>query len=405
MNYQELALLLITIIYIFNVIKELLRIASSKNQMPDNVKDIYSLEEFEKWKKYNKENAGFSILCHTIKHIIIHSLIKYDILAYTSTLFDSTIGSSLMVVLAYTLIPYPFEVLFNYVSSMKIEEKYGFNKTTIKTFVFDQIKSLILGCIMNCGIVFIYILLAESFGAKVLFIFAIVLYIIVLAISFLYPYLAKINNKFTPLEDGELKDKLTALLDKYGYKIKEIKVMDASKRTTKSNAYFAGFGKSKSIVLYDNIINALLPDEICAVFSHELGHGLHKDTLKNSIASLFNILIIAACFYMVSSNEQIYYDFNFYSINYGLAYFLLGEVVLGFVSPFIGIFINLMSRKAEYRADHQAVKDGYGDALVSALKKISKENFGNMAPNKFLVILEYNHPTLSDRIARIENIK
>ena len=131
----------------------------------------------------------------------------------------------------------------------------------------------------------------KSLGDWMIVVFTAVMTLLVLGISFLSPILTKIFNKFTPLEDGELKDKLTALLEKHGYKVRAIQVMDASRRSTKSNAYFTGFGKMKTIVLYDTLIEQMTTDEICAVFAHEMGHGLHKDTLKNQIFSTIQMFL------------------------------------------------------------------------------------------------------------------
>ena len=220
----------------------------------------------------------------------------------------------------------------------------------------------------------------------------------------LYPKLSKVFNKFTPLEEGELRDKLTALLNKYGYTIKEIQVMNASERTTKSNAYFSGAGKTKTIVLYDNLVEAMTTEEICAVFAHEMGHGLHKDTVKNSLKSFLMVIVMVLLAWLTVRYPEIYADFGFAGVNYGFALILLTVVELAFVSPLLGLWTNASTRKAEYRADAQAVKDGYGEALISGLKKLSRDNFAHLAPDKLLVALEYSHPTLSQRIEAIEKL-
>ena len=226
--------------------------------------------------------------------------------------------------------------------------------------------------------------------------------LVVLLISFLYPVLSKVFNKFTPLEDGELKDRLTALLEKYGYHVRGIRVMDASRRTTKSNAYFTGFGKMKTIVLYDNLISRMTPDEICAVFAHELGHGLHRDTLRNQILKTLQMLIIGMLAWLTLRTAEIYPAFGFEGVNYGFAIILIMSVEFVLISPLFGLLVNWFSRRAEYRADEQAVKEGYGEALITGLKKLAKENFSELAPSPLLVKLQYSHPPLSERIDAIE---
>jgi STE24 endopeptidase len=192
-----------------------------------------------------------------------------------------------------------------------------------------------------------------------------------------------------------------ALLTKHGYQVKAIEVMDASRRTTKLNAYFTGFGKLKTIVLYDNLVNAMSTEEICAVFAHELGHGLHKDVLKQQIMNFGNLLLMAVMVWLVVRDPQLHQAFGFVDINYGFAYILLG-IGLGLVQPLTGMVMNAYSRYAEFRADRQAVREGYGEAMVTALKKLAKENFAHLAPSPINVVLEYSHPPLSDRIAKVE---
>ena len=232
-------------------------------------------------------------------------------------------------------------------------------------------------------------------------VFAAVMTIIGLAISFLAPVLTKIFNKFTPLEDGELRDKLTALLEKHGYKVRAIQVMDASRRSTKSNAYFTGFGKMKTIVLYDTLVAQMTTDEICAVFAHEMGHGLHKDTLKNQIFSAVQMFLMAVLAWLTLHSPETFRSFGFDGINYGFAIALIG-FELSLFSPLFSLVINTYSRKAKYRADQQAVTEGYGQALISGLKKLTRENFGDLSPDPLLVKLTYSHPTLSQRIAAID---
>jgi STE24 endopeptidase len=238
-------------------------------------------------------------------------------------------------------------------------------------------------------------------GVWMIVLFAAAMLAFSLILSFLYPIFSRIGNKFTPLEDGELKDSLLALLEKYGYKVKAIEVMDASRRTTKLNAYFTGFGKMKTIVLYDNLLGAMTPDEICAVFAHELGHGLNKDVLKSQILNVGNFLLMATMAWGASEISEFYTAFGFESINYGFTYILL-VIGLGLLQPLIGFVINARSRAAEYRADRQAVKEGYGEAMITAFKKLAKDNFSHLSPSKINVVLEYSHPPLDRRVEEVE---
>jgi STE24 endopeptidase len=173
--------------------------------------------------------------------------------------------------------------------------------------------------------------------------------------------------------------------------------MDASRRTTKLNPYFTGFGKLKSIVLFDNLVNAMSTDEICAVSAHELGHGLNKDVLKQQILNLLNLLLMAVTVWLCVREPALHAAFGFAEVNYGFAFILLG-IGMGLVQPLTGIITSAYSRRAEYRADRQAVKEGYGSYLTAGLKKLAKENFAELAPTRISVLLEYSHPPLAERI-------
>ena len=284
---------------------------------------------------------------------------------------------------------------------MVIEQKYGFNRTSIKTFIGDRIRSLLLGFVLSFLLAYAVWGFYTLVGVWMIPIFAGAMLIFSLVISFLYPIFSRIGNKFTPLEEGELKDNLMSLLTKHGYSVKAIEVMDASRRTTKLNAYFTGFGKMKTIVLYDNLVNAMTPDEICAVFAHELGHGLYKDVLKGQILNFFNMLIMGAVAWAAVSFTELHTAFGFEEVNYGFTYILMG-IFLGIIQPLTGMIMNARSRHAEYRADRQSVAEGYGPAMITALKKLARENFSHLAPSKINVVLEYSHPPLSERIAAIE---
>ena len=181
--------------------------------------------------------------------------------------------------------------------------------------------------------------------------------------------------------------------------------MDASRRSSKSNAYFTGFGKMKTIVLYDTLLQAMTPDEICAVFAHEMGHGLHKDTLKSQLLTFVQLLILGVLAWLTLRSPEIFASFGFSEVNYGFALFLIMNVEFALLSPLYGLLANWYSRRAEYRADAQAVQEGCGPALISALKKLTKENFSDLAPHPLLVKLQYSHPTLSQRIKAIEQGK
>ena len=403
MNWKWLILALVTVQHIYQLALHIVQNRSANNPTPANVADVYDSETYEKWKRYSAEKGRLGVVSTVVSWAMMMVLLSTDVYAAVAAWFPSGVFMQLLaVLLLHAVVEAVVNAGLNYVSTMIIEEKYGFNRSTMKTFVTDQLRNLLLELVLSVGLMWILSGLHRWLGDGMILLFAGVVFCITLLISFLYPIFSRIGNKFVPLEEGELRDKLLDLLNKHGYQVKAIEVMDASRRTTKLNAYFTGFGKMKTIVLYDNLLNAMSTDEICAVFAHELGHGLHKDVLKQQIMNFGNLLLMAVVVWLAVKEPMHHEAFGFAQVNYGFAYLLLGAG-LGLIQPLTGMAMSAYSRFAEYRADRQAVTEGYGEALILGLKKLARENFVHLAPAKLLVVLEYSHPPLSERIAAIEN--
>lgn len=397
-----LILVLLALGTIYRLALNIVQYRSANNPIPENVADIYDAETYAKWRQYCAENCRLSILSTVLSFVLSLVLLCTNAHAAFAALFGTHVFMQLLVVVLLE------EVLFtligigiDYYRTMVIEEKYGFNRSSFRTFVADQIRKFLLGVCLSVLLAWLLCILHDALGDGMVLLFAIVVFCFTLVISFLYPIFSRIGNKFVPLEEGELKDSLMKLLTKHGYQVKAIEVMDASRRTTKLNAYFTGFGKLKTIVLYDNLVNAMSPDEICAVFAHELGHGLHKDVLKQQIMNFGNLLWMAVVVWLAVRDPQLHAAFGFTEVNYGFGYVLAG-IGLGLTQPLSSMAMNAYSRHAEFRADRQAVEEGYGEAMVVALKKLAKENFSHLAPSPINVVLEYSHPPLSQRIAKVK---
>ena len=388
---------------LFKVVLGIVKYRSANNPTPENLKDVYDEETYEKWKKYSAEHCRLEIISTWISCGVSVILLATNAYAAFASLFgDYYVLQVLAIVLLETLVDFVIGTVEKYISTMIIEQKYGFNRSNMKTFIFDRVRALLFSFIISFALACLVAALHRWLGVWMIAVFAVVVFGMVLFSTFLYPIFSRIGNKFTPLEDGELKEKLLALLNKHGYKVKAIEVMDASRRTTKVNAYFTGFGKMKTIVLYDNLLNSMTEDEICAIFAHELGHGLNKDVLKSQLLSIVNMFIIGAMAFGVLSVPEFYAEFGFgEGINYGFTYILLG-IGLGVIQPLIGMVVSAFSRSHEYRADRQAVAEGYGEAMISAFKKLAKDNFAHLAPSKINVVLEYSHPPLDRRVEEVE---
>ena len=402
MDYKLSVLLIVTVVYFYQMTLNIIRFRSAGNPVPENVSDVYDHTTYQKWLSYYTEKTLFSVATSTVSFIIDLILLAFNVYSAFSSLFPDSYFIQLFSVILISELASLLLLPFSWHEIMKIEEKYGFNRSTVKTFWSDQLKNFFIGLLLLVGVGALLMWAHQQLGDWLFLGFTALLMVLLMSVVFLFPLLSRIFNKFVPLEDGILKEKLTALLEKNGYHVRDIKVMDASRRTTKSNAYFSGFGRLKTIVLFDTLIDSMTSDEICAVFAHELGHGLHRDVLKNQLLSFSQVLILSVLACLTLHTEEIFQSFGFNGINYGFAMILVMSVEFSVISPLFALISNYFSRKAEYRADEHAVLEGYGPELISALKKLARQNFSQLAPSPLLVKLEYSHPPLSQRIHAIE---
>jgi STE24 endopeptidase len=297
-----------------------------------------------------------------------------------------------------SIISLPFSIYSTFV----IEEKFGFNKTTVKTFILDLLKGLLLavllGGIVLGAILYIFNILGEFawlWGWLAVTLFTLIL-------QFIAPtWIMPLFNKFTPLEEGELKDSIMNYAKKVNYSLKNLFVMDGSKRSAKSNAFFTGFGKNKRIALFDTLINNHTVAELVAVLAHEIGHYKKKHILQGMLISIIHSGII---FYLLSlflKQEGLYQAFfmDNMSVYTGLLFF---GMLYSPIEMILSIFMNILSRKNEFEADAFASKTIENkEDMINALKKLSKDNLSNLTPHPFYVFLNYSHPTVLERISAI----
>lgn len=280
---------------------------------------------------------------------------------------------------------------------------------TFKLWILDQIKEMVVSLIMSAILMAAMIAVLVIFPDKWWILLVCVLFAFTLIMQVLYPLvIAPMFNKFTPLEDGELKERISQLMTNLGFKANGIFVMDASKRSGHSNAYFGGMGKSKRIVLYDTLIKQLTTDELVAVLGHELGHYKLHHIIRRFLVMIPVELILMFVLFKIAQGTSIYTGFGFaiadvqiQSVQFiGL---FLASLVAGSVDEFIPPIINTSSRRDEYQADAFSAKlTGNPDALISGLIKLNSENLSELLPPKLYVIWNYSHPTLIERIRALK---
>ena len=331
--------------------------------------------------------------------------------------FPSSIGSCFVCFFLFMIISsIPGEILsipFSLYREFVVEKKFGFSKMTFKLWLIDNLKEGILSIILSALLTIVASIFFVKCPSSWWFILAAVLICFTFIMQIIYPkFIAPLFNKFSPLEEGELKEKLSDLLQKTGFVSDGIFIMDASKRSGHSNAYFTGFGKSKRIVLFDTLTKTLTADELVAVLGHELGHFKLKHILKRLIFTIPLEFVLLFALYKLAQFTDLYTGFGFANItaqNVSSVQFIglfLAILIYGSISEIISPITNIFSRKDEYEADKFSVEHcNNKEDLISALIKLNSDNLSELLPPKLYVFWNFSHPTLIERIAALKKIK
>jgi STE24 endopeptidase len=380
--------------------------------LPENVVDIYDEERYQKWRNYSAENTKLSFVRRALNIVLILVFLFAGVFAWIESIVDgwapnSILLQSLFFLGIYELFNYIVGLPFGYYQTFSIEERYGFNKTTTKTFVLDRIKSLLMTLFFGGALVALLYIIYKTFADNLL-IFVLLAWaaimLIMVVISYLYTAVfIKIFNKIEPLEEGETRDKILALADEIGFKVKAISKMDASKRSTKLNAFFSGYGKQKEIVLFDTLLEKMSDEEILSVLAHEFAHGKHKDVVRMFIEQAIQIGLFMGLFAVVLQTDAIYEAFGLPVgfFGFGLIIFMLLVRPIDFI---FGIGTSYLSRKAEFKADHFSVTLLGKESMISALKLLARESLSDLNPHPWFVSVYYSHPPMALRIGAIEQL-
>ena len=398
---------LILLDYIWKLFEVFLSSKQMKKPLPACVQGIYDAEQYGRWVAYTHERRRFGLITGAINTMLLTVILLFDLLAVVYNALDGVIAvnglldDTLMVVI-FCLFFSAVDIIPNYVFTFRIEEKYGFNKSTKKTFWGDTVKNTILNLLLNVGLASIAAVFYELVGIWLMAgIFGSFLIIVLVGSVFALP-LQKLFHRFDPLEDGSLKDRIHELFISNGYKVQSIYVMNASKRTTRANAFCTGIGKGKKIALYDNLVNGYTEDEITAVFAHELGHDKHQDTTMLMVLQTVIYAIISALIGITVASPAVSMAMGFAEVNAEAMVLVLSMAVLGPLMTLLMIPFNIISRHMERRADTFAANCGLGQPLMDALKRLSRDNLSDLNPHPFLATIGYSHPTIGERVQVIE---
>ena len=392
--------------FVLGVVANLLNLRALKLELPAGLEDVYDPEEYRSSQEYTRTNTRFEFVTDIFGLAVILSFWFSGGFNYLDQMVRSwgliPIVNGLLyigiILIAYSLLRLPFSIYATFV----IEERFGFNKTTLRTFILDIFKgmglTLLLGFPLLAGVLALF-----EYASPFAWLYCwIAVTLFSLAVQFVAPtWIMPLFNKFTPMEPGELKDAILNYSRSVKFPVKNVFVMDGSRRSTKSNAFFTGFGRNKRIALFDTLIaNHSIP-ELVAILGHEIGHYKKKHILQGTVIGILHtgVIFFLLSFFLDSPGLYQAFYVEQQSVYTGLLFFGLLYTP---IEMLLSMALQMLSRRNEYQADHFAAATGdEPDSLINALKKLSADNLSNLTPHPFYVFLNYSHPPLLKRIRAV----
>ena len=376
--------------------------------LPDSLKGIYEEKEDSRFQSYKRENVRLDSWSSGVGFVVmIVFLVAGGFGWYNSwvvSLTDSVVWQTILFVVGLSVVSSVLDIPFDYYATFRIEEKYGFNKTTRRVYWLDTVKELFLSLVLG-GVLLALVVWFYTWAGTYFWLYAwgaVTLFSVFMAM-FYSQLIVPLFNKQTPLQEGSLRDKIQAFAGKVGFKLDNIYVIDGSKRSTKANAYFTGLGPKKRVVLYDTLIDELTEEEIVAVLAHEVGHYKKRHTLRSMVVSVIQMGVLFWLFSLCVNNVALSE-----ALGGDRAYFQMGLIAFAIlyspVNLILGVGMNVWSRNNEYEADAFAARYYEGDYLVSGLKKISVKSLSNLTPHPLYEYIYYSHPSLLKRIDAVKRI-
>jgi len=397
--------------YLFSNILDYLNHKNWKDEIPSELKDFYDKKKYKQAKQYAISKNKIGLLSSTTSFLLVVSLLMFNGYGYIDQLVnsfslnlfipfeinDSFIESGIFFLILFTL-NLIISMPFSYYNTFVIEENFGFNKTSKSTFFFDIIKSSMLSILIGGFLLFLALYLFDSLNDGFWLYLWIGLSLLMVFINMFYADLiVPIFNKLTPLENGELRKKIENYSEQVGYLLKNIYVIDGSKRSTKANAFFSGLGPRKTIALYDTLIEKHSENELVAVLAHEVGHFKKKHVFSGLLMSVIQIGVMTFFFELCLKLPEISQALGGSDVSFHLG--LIGfTIIFSPISMMSGILMNYISRKNEFEADSYAKETYNGDDLSLALKKLSVDSLSNIYPHPLYVFFHYSHPPLIKRL-------
>ena len=393
--------------YFLHTLSRFLDLKCLSTKLPHEFKGHYSPDEYVRSQKYLRENTRFSYIASSFDLLLI-LLVIFLGLFNTLDLWIRAFGYSPIVtgLMFFGVLFFVQDIIstpFALYSTFIIEEKFGFNKTTPKTYILDKIKGYFLLIVLGGFVLSLILFFFESFGGMAwLYAWLVLSCFLVLMQPLFTLFIAPMFNKFTPLEDGELKDRINSFAQSVNFPISRIDVMDGSRRSSKANAYFSGLGKNKRIALFDTLIEKHSIDELVSIIAHEIGHYKKRHNIKGIVLGVLQTGIMFFLLSIFLNNTELFGAFKMENLSI-YASLLFFSLLYSPIELIMSLATNKISQKHEFEADAFAKKSiGTGKHLIEGLKKLTVTNLGNLTPHPFTVWLSYSHPPVLDRIRALD---
>lgn len=400
-------ILIITVVgYVFDQLLDYINLKTQRDEIPKDVESFYEKDKYLKALAYHRERTKFSFITSGFGFLLSSLMLLLGGFGWMDSILRPHIENEILLALTFfgvlMLASDILTIPFQWYSTFVIEEKYGFNKTTIKTFISDKLKGYALGAIVGGGLLSLMIYLIQTIGPSFWVWFSIIAAAFILFVNMFYTSLIlPLFNKLTPLPDGELKTAIEAFSRKVNFPLDNILIIDGSKRSKKANAFFSGIGKKKKIVLYDTLIANHTTNELVAVLAHEVGHFKKKHIVWGYILSVLQIVFTLFVLSLMIFNENLSLALggSTLAIHLNLMAF---AILFSPISGITGLLMNMYSRKNEFEADAYAKQTFDGGALINALKKLSVDSLSNLYPHPWYVFFHYSHPPLLKRLEALK---
>lgn len=405
-SIKYLLLGILTIGFLFEKILNYLNIKRPVPKVPSTLEEYISQSKLEESKAYHITNYSFGFLTSMITFLITFAFIYFGFFGWLDQALRPSIENPILLSLVYFAIIFIgsdiLSLPFDYYHTFVIEDKFGFNNTTIETYFSDKLKGYILSIVIGGGLLAILLWLIHQIGKDFWWQFWIISAVFMVFVNLFYTaWILPLFNKLTPLEDGDLKSRIVKYAKSVNFPIDNILVIDGSKRSSKANAFFSGFGKRKKVVLYDTLIEQHTPEELVAVLAHEVGHYKKKHIITSILVSILHmgIMLFILAQFIFSENMSLALGGDQLAVHLNIIGFTM---LLSPISLILGIGMNLISRINEFEADAFAKETYAGSPLAEALKTLSVNSLSNINPHPWYVFVNYSHPPLLERLEKLE---